>query len=247
MTDRLKLDRMKLIDVLTGDNYAVWKTRMRAILISKGYWRVVNPSPRTFGLPEPEDQTTEVFHDATDPSSQASRDTTAHDNDLSDKELDLIILSLANDQMVHVEACRTARSAWGKLKQLYEEPSTANKMRLYDQFLSAKLEGNESAQNHLQSFAALRNELSAVGINIDEDLYKLGLLRSMPYRFEAFKIAIEAQLDNINVEELHARINREEHRQEALDKSGSHSAHSANKRIDSRSVRQTRVETRTCR
>lgn len=55
----------------------------------------------------------------------------ADDDELTDSAqpeqgLNLIILNLSTDQMVHVEDCTTARSAWKKLRNLHAEPRTAN-------------------------------------------------------------------------------------------------------------------------
>lgn len=34
---------VRLIDKLSANNYAVWQARMKALLVSKGSWKVSNP------------------------------------------------------------------------------------------------------------------------------------------------------------------------------------------------------------
>ena len=47
------------------------------------------------------------------------------------------------------------KDAWSRLKDLYEEPSTANKMRLYVMFLSSKMDINTSSRLHVEQFLLL--------------------------------------------------------------------------------------------
>lgn len=130
-------DIIKLVDQLTSDNYAVWKIRMKALLVSKGLWTVIDPTVT-------DDETTDIDDDQ--------------------KALALVILALGEDQMVHVEECTTARAAWKKLQDIYAEGSTANRMRLYEKLLTLKLEDGTDVRKHVQQLAQTRKQLRAVGV-----------------------------------------------------------------------------------
>lgn len=57
----------------------------------------------------------------------------------SEQAFGLIILVLGEYQMVHVSSCTTSRDAWMGLRHIYAEPSTANRMRLYEKLLAIRL------------------------------------------------------------------------------------------------------------
>lgn len=121
----------------------------------------------------------------------------------------MIILALGEDQMVHIEQCKTARDAWNKLRGIYAEPSTANRMRLYEKLFSSRLQEGAETRKHVQEMARTRTQLRSVGVEIDDILYKLALLRSFSTRFDSLSVALEAHIDSLSVEDLHARILRE--------------------------------------
>lgn len=93
---------LKTVDKLSGDNYAVWEIRMKAVLVWKWVWKVINPML--------EDRET---------------DTTA-----AERISAPIILALWENQMVHVEDRTTARDACDELKKIFTETSAANRMRV---------------------------------------------------------------------------------------------------------------------
>lgn len=132
----------------------------------------------------------------------------------------LTILAVEDDQILHIDQCRTGKQAWLALKILYKESSTANKMRLYEKFLTLKLTKSKGARAHIQECSSVRNELRSVGLNIDNNLYKLAILQSLSTRFEILVVALEANIESITIEDLHSRIFREDMRQEDVDNEG---------------------------
>ena len=119
--------------------------------------------------------------------------------------------------IVHVEDCTSAKTAWLKLQNLYQEPSTANKMRLYEEFLSSKIDNSTSVRSHVEHLSSVRSQLRSVGVNIEDSLYKLAMLRSLSRKYDDLVVTLENQIDDINVEDLHSRIYREESRQTNTD------------------------------
>lgn len=207
-------DHLKYIEKLNGDNYGIWKIRMKALLVHKGFWKCVRPSDvesnANNNLSASEQTRGENVDDI------ANRQPSAEDAEVgkSQQALSLIILALEDSQIIHVDECSSGKEAWSKLQKLYEEPSTANKMRLYEKFLTMKMEKEGTVRAHVQEFSSIRSQLRSVSVNIDDSLYKLALLRSLSHKYEHLVVTLENQVDAMNVEDIHARIYREEVRQE---------------------------------
>lgn len=88
----------------------------------------------------------------------------------------------------------------------------AIKIHLYEKLLTLCLLPDGTVRENIQAFLTTRTELKAVGMDIDDTLYKLSLLRSLSGRFDALVIALESQLDYIKVDGMHANITREDAR-----------------------------------
>ena len=198
------IDSVITIERLTSHNYPTWKLRMRAVLISRELWEVTDRKTIS-SLP--------MLSDA--------------DKVKSDKALALITLCVDEEQMMHIEECNTSHEAWEKLKSIYSEPSAANRIRLYEQLFTLRLDDASDTRSHVQTLARTRTELRAIGVTVDDTLYKIALLRSLSSKFEALTIALEAQLDNLSIDELHARVYREDARQGQHSAPSNHSFYSA--------------------
>lgn len=68
----------------------------------------------------------------------------------------------------HVEECTTARQSRKKLKIFYAEPSTPNRMRLYEKLLTHSLNGGENGLAHVNQPARTWTQLRQVRVGIDE-------------------------------------------------------------------------------
>lgn len=62
-----------------------------------------------------------------------------------------------------------------KFQSLYVESSSASRMRLYEKSLSICLSVEKGARGHVNEFANTC-ELRTVGVNIEDNLYKLALI-----------------------------------------------------------------------
>ena len=204
-------DHLKYIEKLNGDNYGIWKIRMKALLVHRNLWKFVCPtildgdSPSVHQQPGSDENTSAP---STAAPSTASDDSQSLEK--SQQAMSLILLAMNDSQIIHCDECDTARKAWVKLQKLYEEPSTANRMRLYEKFLTAKMDKSITVRAHVENFSSVRSQLKSVGVNIDEGLYKLALLRSLSQRYDHLFVTLENQVDSLNIKDLHARIYREE-------------------------------------
>ena len=107
MSDTVSLT---IFEKLNGENYAIWKIRMKAVLVSKGLWKVTD-------------------------SAHSDAELSESDQGKPEQALALIVHAVAADQMIHLKACSTSQEAWMKLSEIYAEPSAANRIRLYEKFV----------------------------------------------------------------------------------------------------------------
>lgn len=132
------------------------------------------------------------------------------DQKKNDKAMSLIRLSMADCQIVHIQECTTAQEAWEVLGKIYENPSTANKMYLQEKMFSTKMKNSESAQDHIAEMKRIVADMGIFGMKTEDEQYKITLLRSLPASYDTLIVTLENQLEQLSIEDLHARILREE-------------------------------------
>ena len=66
------------------------------------------------------------------------------------------------------------------LSSMYEKPSAKNKMHLMKKLFNQKMEGNALIAQHLNEFNTLKNQLSSVKIDFDDEIHALIFLASLP-------------------------------------------------------------------
>lgn len=99
-----------MIAKLNNENYFNWRYRMQMLLIEKGVWNVIST-------------------EKTDPAPQGwtENDQKAHST---------IALSVEDDQIQHIRNCKSARCAWGKLKDFHEKDSPNNRLFIMKQLMT---------------------------------------------------------------------------------------------------------------
>lgn len=129
--------------------------------------------------------------------------------------LSYIALGLCNNQIVYVRDAATAKEAWERLKRTYENPGNATKMHLQEQLFTTKMGPGTSLKAHIEMLSMIASRLREIGCRVDDSDYALALLRSLPSSYESIIVALENMIDDLDVEDLHARLMREEARQNA--------------------------------
>lgn len=112
--------------------------------------------------------------------------------------------------MVHIENVKTVRDSWQKLYGIYAEPSTENLMRLYEKIFTSHLLEDEDTGKDVQEIARNRTKIQYVSVVMDETLYKREPLRSLSTRFYSLWVDLEAKHYLSSVQDLQARILRED-------------------------------------
>ena len=116
----------------------------------------------------------------------------------------------------NVEKEKTIADLMKALSSMYEKPSANNKVHLMKKMFSLKMAGNASVAQHLNEFNTIKNQLSFVEIDFDDEICALIVLASLPKSWEAMRTAVSNSTrkeklkyndirDLILVEEIHKR------------------------------------------
>lgn len=76
--------------------------------------------------------------------------------------------------------------------------------------MTAKMSAEEQFQKHIEKLRLLVGKLGTIGAPVSEDQCKIALLRSFAGSYESLVATLENLIDNLNVEDIHGRIIREE-------------------------------------
>lgn len=88
------------IEKLDDKNFETWSVHMRSVLIHCGYWKYVNGA-------ENKDPTWEA-------------DKKLEWDNIDEKALATIMLSVKASQLNYIKNCLTSKEAWEKLKEVYK-------------------------------------------------------------------------------------------------------------------------------
>ncbi len=152
-----------------GDgNYSVWAVKMKAVLVHRGLWKVVEQGVDTGG---------------SDAACSSEKD---------EKALSAIHLFVEDHVLHEIVACESARDAWQKLLRLYKARAGARLVSLR-QALSSLRMGNETCSQFLSRVTELRNDLSAAGEVVSDVELVVGVLKALPQSYAYFVGGIEAR------------------------------------------------------
>jgi hypothetical protein len=107
--------------------------------------------------------------------------------DLDEKALSALQLSLSPDVLREVMNAKSAAELWNKLEELYMTKSLANKLRLKERIYTIHMAEGTSIQSHLNEFNSIIVDLEIVDVKIDEEDKAILLVVSLPPSFKNFK------------------------------------------------------------
>ena len=137
-----------MVELLDVDNYATWAIRMRALLMSKGLWKVVIG----VSTDEEEDQ----------------------------KALAQIMLRVADQHLTTLRDINTSKSAWEKLKTIYEAQSNARKLKLRQDLAQLKMGPAEAMTNYVGRAREIQAQLRAAGHEVKDEDLALSVMAGLP-------------------------------------------------------------------
>lgn len=171
MTSTSRIDPLTEKDRLTGDNFAIWKVKMKLTLMAGGLWDLIG-SPASSAVELKVDEKAAL----------KLRD---------DRALCLIMLSLSDPQLAHVSNATSANDVWSKIQLIHEDKSNSSRTLLMGQFFKAqymKVDANGAAvsvQEHLTKMRTMAEKLLTIGAEVPESILATGIFNSFPY--EDFK------------------------------------------------------------
>ena len=149
---------VKKLDV---DNYATWSTKMKYLLITKGYWDVVLQTPST----------------ANDPTDR--------------KALAMIGLCVEDHHLTTIESCNNAKEAWDTLAAVYKAKSTALVLKLKKELNALKKLPDEPVTKYVARARSIRDQLQAAGHKISDDDVVLAVLAGLPSEYDMLVCVLE--------------------------------------------------------
>ena len=127
-------------------NFGLWQVKMRAILVGKQCVKALLGKSK-----KPDSLTEEQF------------------DDMDEKALSLIQLSLSDEVLREVLKEDSAAGIWLRLEQLYMTKSISNRLLLMKRLEECKLKPGESLKRHLDEFDSLVMDLKNVDVEIQDE------------------------------------------------------------------------------
>ncbi|PKI41933.1 hypothetical protein CRG98_037683 [Punica granatum] len=106
--------------------------------------------------------------------------TAAEWNMLDRKAMSVIRLSLSRNVAFHTAKEKTTKGILQVLADMYEKPSTANKVHLMRRLFNLKMSESTVVTEHLNEFNLITAQLTSVDIDFDDEVRALILLSSLP-------------------------------------------------------------------
>jgi hypothetical protein len=107
--------------------------------------------------------------------------------DIDERALSAIQLSLSFDVLREVMHEKSAATLWKKLEELYMTKSIANKLRLKERLYIIRMSEGTSMQSHLNEFNSIIVDLESLDVKIDDEGKTILLVVSLPPSFNHFK------------------------------------------------------------
>ncbi|KAF7380593.1 hypothetical protein HZH68_016458 [Vespula germanica] len=176
------------IEMLSEDNYDIWKTQMEALLIKNERWEYVSGEKRKPEL---------------DTSSKAAQEewSTADRKAKAD-----LILSISPSVLEHIGGCETARDVWLKLESIDTSKGPMRKTSLLKQLTLHRMKDDDDIRDYMSKFFDTVSKLEAMNVGINKDLLAIMLLYSLPESYENIKCAIELSDELPNLDTLKVKI-----------------------------------------
>lgn len=165
-----KMNSLYQIDKLDEKNYDAWCIQMKSVLIHSSLWNIV------FGK-----------------STRDEAKNVSEWNQLDEKALATITLSVKASQLNHLKLCKTSNEAWKRLEDIHRPSGPVRKVSLYKKLLNSRMTDSEDMSCFLNDFSNAVDKLSEVGIELQDELIVIILLSSLPKSYEQFVVAMETR------------------------------------------------------
>ncbi len=172
-TDRLHIDR------LTADTWAHWKLQLRLYLRAKNLWGIVNGDEEQPQNPQ-------------EAAAWEQRENQA---------MAVVGLSVDRSLLYLIEACETSAQCWDVLRRHFERTAGASVYHLLAQLFDLRMAPGISMEQHIKNFQELCSKLTAVNLEIQQQIRVTALLRSLPDKYEIIRTSLKLKGDDLTLEE----------------------------------------------
>jgi hypothetical protein len=128
----------------------------------------------------------------------------------------IIVLSLADNQLVKIMKASTALEMITILDSEFESKAVVNKIILKKRLFSFRLEEGKSLSSYVNDFDALLLQLAAVNVVVDPEDAAIQLLVGLPPSYGALVTVLETNTNNLKFEVVRAALFNEELKQKYL-------------------------------
>ncbi len=180
-----QMESLKVMERFDGDNFHLWKFKMRMMLSKHGLWKFVDGN-------------------ATLSSEEVAR---VDYNEKDTKAFALLCEHLTDAQLAHIQYCDNVRSAWEALCGVHQVKAIGNKLFLRRKFFTIKMQKGDYMVVHINMVKALADQLCSIEMNItDEDVYMV-LFMSLPPSFDTLVTSLESMsIKNVDLQFIVARL-----------------------------------------
>jgi hypothetical protein len=122
--------------------------------------------------------------------------------------LGVIRLTLSRTIAHNVVKEKTTIELMAALSDMYEKPSANNKVHLMKKLFNLKMAEGTAVAQHLNEFNTIKNQLSSVEIDFDDEVRALIVLASLPNNWEAMRMAMSnsAGKDKLKYDDIRGLI-----------------------------------------
>ena len=182
-----------MIEKFDGENFHLWKLKIKFILIDKGLYKVASGKYKkpSGGTP----QEIEKWED------------------LDQRALSVICLHLKDSQLLSVSKAKSSEEAWTSLETMYEVKNTASLLHLLQRFFTIKMNEGDSIATHINKLRELTEQLASIGEEISDLYFVMTLLGSLPESYQTLVVTLGTQdPKQLTLEMVTAMLMQEESR-----------------------------------
>lgn len=144
----------------TGNDFAVWKIQMEALLQSKGLHEVLVVKK------------TDVAQDVYDKKDMEAKS--------------IILLALDAKYVKLVMTMGHTKDIWNRLQQVHEQKSACNRIALQKEFFDTNMSKNEKVAEYVGRVEYLASQLNDIGISIDESTVVGRIVSGLTKQYSSF-------------------------------------------------------------
>jgi hypothetical protein len=118
-----------------------------------------------------------------------------------------ILLTVDDNQLIHICNCTTAKEMWTELQKVHERSNLSSKMYLRKKLYRMKLQSHQSMQEFINATLLLVEQLRGVGEEITDQQVATLLLCGLPDEYETLITALEArEEDDLTLEYVKSKL-----------------------------------------